>query len=159
MPPPNRHGGTPIRMKGEKIDPKVIKRIFGYLSVKHRFMLLGVVICIVVASLANVASSLFLGSLIDEYIEPMLLLGSTDYSELIKMLIKMACIFLCGILATFIQNRIMIVIAQGTLKNVRDEMFAHMQTLPIKYFDTNSFGDMMSRYTNDADTLRQRGCL
>ena len=67
----------------------------------------------------------------------------------------MACIFLCGIAATFTQNRIMIVVAQGALKNVRDEMFTHMQTLPIKYFDTNSFGDMMSRYTNDADTLRQ----
>lgn len=155
MPPPNRHGGTPIRMKGEKIDPKVIKRVFSYLSVKHRLMMLGVVLCIVVASLANVASSLFLGSLIDEYIEPMLLSGSTDYSELIKMLVKMACIFLLGIAATFTQNRIMIVVAQGALKNVRDEMFTHMQTLPIKYFDTNSFGDMMSRYTNDADTLRQ----
>lgn len=155
MPPPNRHGGTPIRMKGEKIDIKVITRIFGYLSVKHRLMMLGVVLCIVVASLANVASSLFLNSLIDEYIEPMLLSGSTDFSGLIKMLIKMALIFLCGIAATFIQNRIMIVVAQGALKNVRDEMFTHMQTLPIKYFDTNSFGDMMSRYTNDADTLRQ----
>lgn len=155
MPPPNRHGGTPIRMKGEKIDIKVIARIFGYLSVKHRLMMLGVVLCIVVASLANVASSLFLNSLIDEYIEPMLLSGSTDFSGLIKMLIKMALIFLCGIAATFIQNRIMIVVAQGALKNVRDEMFTHMQTLPIKYFDTNSFGDMMSRYTNDADTLRQ----
>ena len=155
MPPPNRHGGTPIRMKGEKIDIKVITRIFGYLSVKHRLMMLGVVLCIVVASLANVASSLFLNSLIDEYIEPMLLSGSTDFSGLIKMLIKMALIFLCGIAATFIQNRIMIVVAQGALKNVRDEMFTHMQSLPIKYFDTNSFGDMMSRYTNDADTLRQ----
>ena len=155
MPPPNRHGGTPIRMKGEKIDIKVITRIFGYLSVKHRLMMLGVVLCIVVASLANVASSLFLNSLIDEYIEPMLLSGSTDFSVLIKMLIKMALIFLCGIAATFIQNRIMIVVAQGALKNVRDEMITHMQTLPIKYYDTNSFGDMMSRYTNDADTLRQ----
>ena len=87
MPPPNRHGGTPIRMKGEKIDIKVITRIFGYLSVKHRLMMLGVVLCIVVASLANVASSLFLNSLIDEYIEPMLLSGSTDFSGLIKMLI------------------------------------------------------------------------
>ncbi len=155
MPPPGRHGGTPIRMKGEKIDFKIIKRVFSYLSLKHRLMFLGVVLCIVVSSLANVASSLFLGELIDEHIKPMLLSGSTDFSELIKMLVRMAVIFLCGILATFIQNRIMIVIAQGALKNVRDEMFTHMQSLPIKYFDTNSFGDMMSRYTNDADTLRQ----
>ena len=155
MPPPNRHGGTPVRMKGEKIDPKVIKRVFGYLSIKHRLMFIGVILCIVVSSLANVASSLFLGSLIDEHIKPMLLSGSTDYSELIKMLVRMAIIFLCGITATFTQNRIMIVIAQGTLKNIRDEMFTHMQSLPIKYFDTNSFGDVMSRYTNDADTLRQ----
>ena len=155
LPPPNRHGGTPVRMKGEKIDPKVIKRVFSYLSLKHRLMFIGVILCIVVASLANVASSLFLGELIDKHIKPMLLSGSTDYSELIKMLVGMAIIFLCGIAATFTQNRIMIVIAQGTLKNVRDEMFTHMQSLPIKYFDTNSFGDMMSRYTNDADTLRQ----
>ena len=155
MPPPNRHGGTPIRMKGEKIDFKIIKRIFSYLNVKHRLLMIGVVLCIVVASLANVASSLFLGELIDEHIKPMLLSGSTDYSELVKMLVRMALIFLCGIVATFTQNRIMIVVAQGALKNVRDEMFTHMQTLPIKYFDTNSFGDMMSRYTNDADTLRQ----
>ena len=155
MPPPNRHGGTPMRMKGEKIDPKVIKRIFSYLSLKHRLLLLAVVLCIVVSSLANVYSSLFLGSLIDDYIEPMLLSGSTDFSGLILMLVKMALIFLCGITATFVQNRVMIVIAQGALKNVRDEMFTHMQTLPIKYFDSNSFGDLMSRYTNDADTLRQ----
>lgn len=155
MPPPNRHGGTPIRMKGEKIDFKIIKRIFSYLNVKHRLLMIGVVLCIVVASLANVASSLFLRELIDEHIKPMLLSGSTDYSELIKMLVRMAIIFLCGITATFTQNRIMIVIAQGTLKNIRDEMFTHMQSLPIKYFDTNSFGDVMSRYTNDADTLRQ----
>ena len=80
MPPPNRHGGTPIRMKGEKIDPKVIKRVFSYLSVKHRLLMLGVVLCIIIASLANVASSLFLGSLIDGYIEPMLLSGSTDFT-------------------------------------------------------------------------------
>lgn len=155
MPPPNRHGGTPIRMKGEKIDFKVVKRIFGYLSTKHRLLLLLVVLFIILASLANVASSLFLGNLIDDYIEPMLLAGSDDYSGLINMIIKMAAIFLSGIVATFTYNRIMIVIAQGLLKNVRDDMFTHMQTLPIKFFDTHNFGDMMSRYTNDADTLRQ----
>ncbi len=154
-PPPNRHGGTPIRMKGEKIDFKVVKRLFSYLSLNHKLLMGVVVICIVVSSLANVFSSLFLGSLIDDYIEPMLLSGSKDFSGLLVMIVKMALIFILGIIATFSYNRIMVNIAQGLLKNVRDEMFTHMQTLPIKYFDQNSFGDLMSRYTNDVDTLRQ----
>ncbi len=155
MPPPNRHGGTPIRMKGEKIDFRVVKRLFGYLSTKHRLFLLLVVLCIFISSLANVFSSVFLGTLIDDYIKPMLVSGSQDFSGILLLIAKMVAIFLCGIAATFIQNRIMIVVAQGTLKNIRDEMFTHMQTLPVKYFDTHSFGDTMSRYTNDADTLRQ----
>ncbi len=154
-PPPNRHGGTPIRMKGEKIDFKVVKRLFSYLSLNHKLLMGVVVLCIVVSSLANVFSSLFLGSLIDDYIEPMLLSGSKDFSGLLVMIVKMALIFILGIIATFSYNRIMVNIAQGLLKNVRDEMFTHMQTLPIKYFDQNSFGDLMSRYTNDVDTLRQ----
>ena len=153
--PMNRHGGTPVRMKGEKLDFKVIKRVFSYLSTKHKILMLIVVLCIFLSSIANVYSSLFIGSLIDDYISPMLKSGSTDFTPFINMLIKMACIFLVGIISTFTYNRIMVVISQGVLKTVRDDMFSHMQTLPIKYFDTNNHGDIMSRYTNDIDTLRQ----
>ncbi len=153
--PVNRHGGTPVRMKGEKLDFKVIKRIFSYLGAKQKILMLIVVLCIFLSSIASIFSSRFIGSIIDDYITPMLESGSTDFAPFISMLFKMAAIFLIGILSTFTYNRIMVVVSQAVLKNVRDEMFAHMQTLPIKYFDTNSHGDIMSRYTNDIDTLRQ----
>ncbi len=153
--PVNRHGGVPMRMKGEKLDMKVIARVFSYLSKKQIAMLVMVVLCIIFSSIANVYSSVFVGTVIEDYIEPMLKNGSSDFMPLLSMLIKMACIFLSGIIATFAYNRIMVVVSQGILKNIRDEMFCHMQTLPIKYFDTNSHGDIMSRYTNDIDTLRQ----
>ncbi|MGN0487503.1 MAG: ABC transporter ATP-binding protein [Acutalibacteraceae bacterium] len=150
-----RHGGTPIRMKGEKLDFKVISRLFGYVGKKYKLLMLLVVLCIILSSIANVFSSLFLGDLIDKYIEPMLTAGDADFKPLLLMLMKMACIFLIGIISTFAYNRIMIIVSQGVLLNIRNDMFTHMQTLPIRYFDTNSHGDIMSRYTNDADTLRQ----
>lgn len=153
--PMNRHGGTPVRMKGEKLDFKVIKRIFSYLGTKQKFLLVAVVLCIFLSSLASIFSASFVGTVIDDYVTPMLKSGSTDFSSFIAMLLKMAVIFLMGILSTFAYNRIMVVVSQAVLKNIRDEMFSHMQTLPVKYFDTNSHGDIMSRYTNDIDTLRQ----
>ena len=153
--PPNRHGGVPMKIDGMKLDPKVIKRIFSYMSKKHIALLGCVVVCIFLSSIANVYSSLFLKELIDGHITPMLLSGSKDFSGLLSMLIRMAALFALGIVATFTYNRIMVVVAQGVLKKIRDEMFTHMQSLPIKYFDTNSHGDIMSRYTNDIDTLRQ----
>ncbi len=154
-PPVGRHGGTPVRIKGEKLDYKVIKRILSYLGAKQKILMVLVVLCIFLSSIASIFSSRFVGSVIDDYITPMLESGSADFSPFIAMLLKMAGIFLIGIIATFAQNRIMVVVAQSVLKEIRDEMFAHMQTLPIKYFDTNSHGDVMSRYTNDIDTLRQ----
>ncbi len=154
-PPPSRHGGTPIRMKGEKIDFKVIGRLLGYIKNSHKVLMAVVVLCIFLSSLANIYSSRFVGKVIDEHITPMLLSGSTDMSALLSMLLKMACVFLTGIISTFAYNRIMVVIAQGVLKSVRDEMFTHMQSLPVKFFDMGSHGDIMSRYTNDIDTLRQ----
>ncbi len=153
--PVGRHGGTPIRMKGEKLDFGVIKRIFSYLGTKQKILLVVVVFCIFLSSIANIFSSRFIGSVIDDHITPMLATGSTDFAPFIVALFKMAGIFLIGIIATFTYNRIMVVVSQSVLKNVRDGMFSHMQTLPIKYFDTNSHGDIMSRYTNDIDTLRQ----
>lgn len=155
-PPPRPGGrGAAMRIPGQKMDFKVLKRVFSYVGTKYKFLMLLVVICIFLSSIANVFSSLFLGDLIDEYIEPMLSSGSDDFSELLTMLLKMACVFLVGIVSTFTYNRIMVIVSQGVLRNVRDEVFTHMQTLPIKYFDTHSHGDIMSRYTNDIDTLRQ----
>ena len=137
------------------MDFKVLSRVFGYVGTKYKFLMLLVVLCIFISSIANVFSSLFLGNLIDDHIKPMLENSSTDFAPLLTMLLKMACIFLLGIASTYTYNIIMVQVAQGVLKTIRDDMFTHMQSLPIKYFDTNSHGDIMSRYTNDIDTLRQ----
>ncbi len=157
MPRPamSRHGGTPVRMKGEKLDMKVIKRIFSMVDRKYLLLMGLVLVCIFVSAFTSIASANFTGMLIDDYITPMLKEKSTDFAPLISMLIKMACIFLLGIVAAFCQQRLMVIISQGILKQVRDRLFTHMQTLPIKFFDQNSHGDIMSRYTNDTDTLRQ----
>ena len=157
-PPPRPGGpgrGAPMRIPGQKMDFKVLSRVFGYVGTKYKLLMLFVVLCIFLSSIANVFSSVFLGDLIDDYIKPMLLEGSTDFGPLLAMLIKMACIFLIGIASTYIYNIIMVKVSQGVLKTIRDDMFTHMQSLPIRYFDTNSHGDIMSRYTNDIDTLRQ----
>ncbi|MBQ6600369.1 MAG: ABC transporter ATP-binding protein [Clostridia bacterium] len=151
----SRHGGTPVRMKGEKLDLKIIGRIFSLVGTKYKLIMLLVCLCILISALTTIASASFTAKLIDDYITPMLLENSTDFAPLAAMLIKMACIFLLGIISAFCQQRLMVVVSQGILKQVRDRMFTHMQTLPIKYFDTNSHGDIMSRYTNDTDTLRQ----
>lgn len=147
---PVENGGAPIR----KIDGKTVKRLLSYLGT-HKFRLIFVVICIVISSLASVLSSLFLKTLIDDYIEPLLVQAVPDFSGLLSIIILMGGIYLIGVFATFFYNRIMVNIAQGVLKKIRDDMFAHMQTLPIKYFDTHTHGDVMSHYTNDTDTLRQ----
>ncbi len=155
-PPPRPGGrGAQMRIPGQKMDFKVLKRIFSYVGTKYKFLMALVVLCIFLSSIASVFSSVFLGDLIDEYITPMLDSGSNDFGPLLSMLLKMAAIFLVGIVSTFTYNRIMVIVSQGVLRNVRDEVFTHMQTLPIKYFDTHSHGDIMSRYTNDIDTLRQ----
>jgi ATP-binding cassette subfamily B protein len=157
-PPPRPGGpgrGAPMRIPGQKMDFKVLSRVFGYVGTKYKLLMIFVVLCIFLSSVANVFSSVFLGDLIDNYIKPMLLEGSTDFGPLLAMLIKMACIFLIGIASTYIYNIIMVKVSQGVLKTIRDDMFTHMQSLPIRYFDTNSHGDIMSRYTNDIDTLRQ----
>ena len=139
---------------GTKPEKGTIKRLLSYLSI-YKFRLLLVVICILVSAVASVASSLFMQSLIDDYITPMLLEAAPVFSGLLKAIMSIACVFLVGVIASFFYTRTMAVISQGTLKVIRDEMFEHMQTLPIKFFDTRTHGDVMSYYTNDADTLRQ----
>ncbi|HHT49717.1 MAG TPA: ABC transporter ATP-binding protein [Firmicutes bacterium] len=150
MAPPRRRP-----LEKPKAQGKTVKRLFSYLTRKYKWYFALAMLCILLSSLAGVAGSLFLRVLIDDYITP--LLGVTDpvFSGLWKALSVMAGIFLLGVAATFVFNRTMAVIAQGVLKEIRDEMFAHMQLLPIKYFDTHTHGDLMSRYTNDTDTLRQ----
>ena len=107
------------------------------------------------SAIANVMSSLFIQRLIDDYISPLLLEANPVFDALFRAIVQMACIYVIGVVASFIYNRTMAVISQGILKKIRDDMFAHMQKLPIKYFDTHTHGDVMSHYTNDTDALRQ----
>lgn len=136
------------------MNPNTLKRLLGYLSVYKTRVIL-VVICILLSAIANVMSSLFIQRLIDDYISPLLLEANPVFDALFRAIVQMACIYVIGILASLIYNRTMAVISQGILKKIRDDMFAHMQTLPIKYFDTHTHGDVMSHYTNDTDALRQ----
>lgn len=137
-----------------QVNPNTLKRLLGYLSVYKTRVIL-VVICILLSAIANVMSSLFIQRLIDDYISPLLLEANPVFDALFRAIAQMACIYVIGILASLIYNRTMAVISQGILKKIRDDMFAHMQTLPIRYFDTHTHGDVMSHYTNDTDALRQ----
>lgn len=144
-------GGAP---QMERMNPDVAKRLMSYIG-KYKAYLIVVVVCILLSALASVASSVFLQVLIDDYIVPILAMDSPVFAGLLKALGIMAIIYLVGIFATWLYNYLMVTVAQGTLKTIRDEMFEKMQTLPIRYFDTHTHGDIMSRYTNDTDTLRQ----
>ena len=143
--------------KPVKVNKDTVKRVLSYFS-NYKLKLVLVVIFIVASSVASVAASLFLETLIDGYVEPMLRLGENSpvgFSDLAVMLAKMGCLYLGGALAGLFYSRIMSSVSQGILKKIRDKMFAHMQSLPVKYFDAHNFGDVMSHYTNDADSLRQ----
>lgn len=137
-----------------KLDFGTLKRLFAYMK-PYRGTMIVVFICILLSSVAGAVSAMFLQTLIDNYIVPMLAMDEPVYTGLVRALSVLACIYLAGTLATWIYNRQMVTIAQGTLKSIRDEMFGKMQKLPIKYFDTHTHGDTMSLYTNDTDTLRQ----
>ncbi len=139
----------------EKLDTRVLGRLFSYVGKNYKFHLMVVIVCIILVAWVQVQSSLFQKTLIDGYILPLVESGSTDYSGLKAKLIQMACIFGAGALANFCYQKIMIYVTQGTLHNIRTDLFTHMETLPIKYFDTHSHGEIMSIYTNDTDTLRQ----
>lgn len=153
------HGpGTPGKMpvgRKSKNPMKTLKRLLGYVFKEYKFQFLFVVICILISSLATVASTLFLKTLIDDYITPFLGQSNPNFGPLLKTIGMMAIIYYIGTFSTYLYNRIMIVVAQGSLKKIRDDMFEHMEGLPIKYFDTHSHGEIMSLYTNDTDTLRQ----
>ena len=134
---------------------KVFKRILAYVMSRYKAQVIVVLCCILLAVFAQLQGVMFSQTLIDSYILPLLKAGSTDFSGLAAAILRVAVIYCVGIAAVFVQNRLMARITQGTLKDLRDEMFTHMQTLPIKYFDRNAHGDIMSLYTNDIDTLRQ----
>ena len=137
-----------------KVNKDVVKRLMSYIG-HYKLRFAAVLICIVVNALAMVSCSLYLQILIDSYITPLLQAATPDFAPLFRSILIMGCIYAVGILACLFYNRTMVSIAQGTLKRIRDEMFEHMQTLPIRYFDTHTHGDIMSHYTNDTDTLRQ----
>ena len=134
---------------------KMAKRLLSYIISRYKATFVAVLFCIFVSAGATVASSLFLKTLVDGYITPLLTTGSTDFSGLLRSILTVGVIYLCGVLGTLLYNQLMVKVSQGTLKSIRDEMFAHMQKLPIRYFDTHTHGDIMSYYTNDTDTLRQ----
>lgn len=150
MPRPN----TARTRNLSKRDINTIKRLLKYFD-KYKFRFIFVLVCIVISAAASVGGSLFIQVLIDKYITPMLLSPNPSYEGLFSAISKMALLYITGVLSSFAYSRIMVYIAQGILKTIRDDMFTHMQSLPVRYFDTNTFGDVMSRFTNDTDTLRQ----
>lgn len=149
MPPVRNRGKAPANAG------KLFKRLFGVLMKNYGVQLVIVVICIIINVLASVQGTLFLQTLIDEYIEPMLKAQTPDFQPLLHAIIRVAVFYGIGILATYTYNRIMVYVSQGMLKLFRLQMFDKMERLPIKYFDTHAHGDIMSMYTNDIDTLRQ----
>ena len=146
------------RMQGgpkSKNPKKTLKRLFGILWKDYKLSIVVVIISIAISSLTGVIGNLFLQRLIDDYILPFLGESNPSFAPLLHALLVMAGIYYIGTVATFLYARIMISVTQGVLKEIRDKMFAHMEKLPIKYFDTHVHGDIMSCYTNDTDTLRQ----
>ena len=133
----------------------LLKRIMGEVFQHYLPHCIIVLICIVVSALANVQASLFLKSLIDDYIVPMTQQATPDFGPLTAALLRVGCIYAVGVLAAWLNARIMVNVTQGTLRNLRTQLFTHMESLPIKYFDQHPHGDIMSVYTNDVDTLRQ----
>lgn len=152
---PRGRGATAGLPKFNQIDMKVVKRLLKYIFKDYKKEFILVVVCILFSSIASVASSLYLEILIDDYIEPMIGVENPIWTGLFKVMGIMAIIYLVGIIATFLYNRIIAKISQGVLRNIRNEMFVKMQRLPIKYFDTHTYGEVMSYYTNDTDTLRE----
>ncbi len=149
-------GRGPMGPRPKLEDPVgIFKRIMGVVMKKYWLHMILVVICIVVSALASVRGTLFIQTLIDDHITPLLQAEVKDYSGLARAISRVAVFYAIGVICTFVQSRLMIYVTQGTLRGLRDRMFEHMQKLPISFFDTHSHGDVMSLYTNDIDTLRQ----
>lgn len=147
----------PMMQKGPAVAHpwKVLRRLFAYLLKRYKFQCLLVFVLILCGTAAMVIGNLFIKTLIDDYIAPFLTQSSPDFTPLLRQLVRMGLIFLVGALSTLAYNQIMVYVTQGTLRSLRCDLFRHMETLPIRYFDTHPHGDIMSIYTNDIDTLRQ----
>ncbi len=155
MPPRGPMGAAYAKNRPKpKNQGKVIKRLLSYMDAPNRIRMAVVLVCILISALAGVMGSMFLKTLIDDYIEPLLAMDTPVFTGLLKAIGTMALIYLIGVATTFTYNWLMVNVSQGILKDIRDDLFSHMQHLPIKYFDTHTHGDIMSRYTNDTDTLR-----
>ncbi len=151
--------GNQRNMRGVRVrvenGPAIFRRLIGYVGRRYALQLAIVVVLIFVSVLANVQGTLFIQKLIDNYITPMLKSGSNDFGPLARAIGRVCLFYAVGVAASYTQNRIMIYVSQGTLRDLRLEMFNHMESLPIRYFDRNTRGDIMSVYTNDTDSLRQ----
>ena len=141
--------------KTKKLNGASMKRIFGYMLHYYKWLFLLVVALILVYAVTNLQATLFTQSLIDDYILPMLKDGSHDFTPLLEKIESLAIVLCIAVISSYLYNRIMVTIAQGTMEKIRVDVFTHMESLPISYFDTHSHGDIMSVYTNDIDTLRQ----
>ena len=134
---------------------KTMKRLFNFVISRHRNTCIVILLLIIISSLSSVMGSIFIKSLIDDYITPYLNTVNPDFNPLLNAILKMVAIYAIGVIATYTFNKLLINVSQGSLKEIRDTMFEHMEQLPIRYFDTHNHGDIMSIYTNDTDTLRQ----
>ncbi len=145
----------PEKKESPKLNMKTLKRVLSYIFKNYKFSFILVIICIVITAFSTLRGTLFMQSLIDDYILPLTKAENPDFGPLAQALLNMVAIYALGIVSSYTYNRIMVNITQGTLRNLRVELFTHMESLPIKYFDTHAHGDIMSVYTNDIDTLRQ----
>lgn len=145
----------PEKKESPKLNMKTLKRVLSYIFKNYKFSFILVIICIIITAFSTLRGTLFMQSLIDDYILPLTKAENPDFGPLAKALLNMVAIYAVGIISSYTYNRIMVNITQGTLRNLRVELFTHMESLPIKYFDTHAHGDIMSVYTNDIDTLRQ----
>ena len=145
------------RRAGSRVNTasKLINRVIRYMLHYYKIPFLIVLACILITAIATVVGATFPQKLVDDYITPMLASGSTDFGGLAGDLVRLVCIMGLGVITAFTYNRIMVNVSQGTMRNLRDDLFSRMEALPIKYFDTHAHGDIMSVYTNDVDTLRQ----
>ena len=148
--PPRPHGNVSMK----SVNKKTIFRLLSYFK-NYKFAVTLVMICLVLTALSNVVGMTFLQTIVDDYVTPLLKVDNPDFSGLAGVIIQMASVFAVGVVASLFQGVFMARVAQGVQKKIRDDMFYHMQRLPIKYYDTHTFGDVMSYYTNDVDTLRQ----
>ena len=144
-----------MRAGNKKNMGAVLKRLMAYILKKYKWQCLLVALCILVSTAANIGGTLFMRNLIDDYILPFVNRAQPDLTPLLRALLMMAAVYYVGVFCTWAYNFIMIYVSQGMLKTVRDDLFCHMERLPVRYFDTKSHGDIMSIYTNDTDTLRQ----